>query len=381
MGCTAVFEMIAEKEAGADAEVHEWRPAEGTQHHTFDIDIEALTKRAQDFSSNRYTVPAHVSHVTQDTYTAQKLEGVNDLSLVEKESYLSSLVARLVGTRGRTQAALEAIVRFTQEAIYHNPLEQPPLSLHPYDIIQLGEGRCGHVAQVVTHLLRRAGFAARIRQFPAHVIAEVFLDGQWRIIDADVFKNGIMPKNERGELMSMRDLDRQPYRLDQFPPTGLWMRVGTRYARNAAGIDITGYVDVVNPEHRGYWSGKYVHWIPQEYPPSLPRLNKQPDYPACPAKITFSWEPSTDSDGDVRSYRVRVGTTSKGYSWNEVVYDRLLSQTGTEVGEFETTATSVVVTIERPGDYYWSVQAIDDHVMKEPHTFYWSSDEDRFRIG
>ncbi len=380
LGFTAVFEMVATKTPakGSGQDRQEGGNAETAAPPT---DVKALLARGQDF--NRRRVPGkEVTSVSHDTYPSDELAALRaKWEEVDTEGYLNTLVHQLIGGCSGEQEKVERIITFVQGAIFHNPLVQPPVSLTSFEILQWGEGRCGHVAKLTVDLLRRAGFSARTRQFDRHIIAEVFLDKEWRIVDGDAFKNGVIPKNKHGQILSFKDLEENPYQLDRFPPTGLWIRKGSRYTRNLAGIEVDGYVDAVNQEDRGYLSGLYCRWIPRECPPSVPQLPKLPAHKVCPAEVTLLWPPSTDRDSDLRGYRVRVGATSKGYTYNNVTYDRILNQTGVEVGQFETTDANLRVWIDRPGRYYWSVQAIDDHILKEPETFYWSSDEDSFQVG
>ena len=156
------------------------------------------------------------------------------------------------------------------------------------------------------------------------------------------------------------------------------MRPGTVYARNAAGEEVTGYIDAVEPHVRGYPSTLYTTWAEREHPPSIPGGLRSE---TAERRVHLAWEPSTDPDGDLRGYRVRIGTTSKGWSWDDVVYERLTAETGTEVGLFEIPETTLEVEVDRLGTYYWSVAAVDDHVLREPETFYCSSDDGSFRIG
>lgn len=342
MGLTAVFETVAEK---------------------------------ADTSDNKSPKGPVFTSKLGDTATLLTLDSNQYKDKVSQERYLDRLVEHLAADCSTEQLKVERIIVFLQEAIFHDPIKQPPLNLSPFELLQLGEGRCGGVATLAADLLRRAGFASRTRQFDHHVIAEVFLDHQWRIVDADLFKNGVIPRNQNGQLLSMRDLEENPYQIDKFPPTGgLCLRTGSHYAIFEAPLS------VLSSEYRGYISGYYCHWIPQQYPPSIPQLIKQPDHSYHPVIVTLAWRPSLPKNGESPRYRVRIGTTSKGYSFKNAVYSQLLNETGIEVGQFETSITNLNVKLERPGRYFWSVQAIDGHVTSEPNTFYWSSDEDSFQV-
>jgi len=373
-GATCVWELLAEKRRGLHADA---RLLVG-------VDVDALQRRGTSFEPAVRAVDAAVRHVslanpTEGDFGADRIAAARTrLAGRDREAYLDAVAARLTEGAAALEDAVGAVIRFLQDAVFHHPLRQPPVGLDVAELLEVGEGRCGHVARIAVDLLRRAGFGARTRQLPRHIVAEVFLDGQWRLVDADAFKNGVVPKRRDGLLLTMRDLEKNPYQIDRFPPTGLWARPGTVYARNAAGVEVTGYVDAVEPHVRGYPSTLYTTWAEREHPPSIPGGLRSE---TAERRVQLAWDPSTDPDGDLRGYRVRIGTTSKGWSWNDVVYERLTAETGTEVGLFETPETALEVEVDRPGTYYWSVAAVDDHVLREPETFYWSSDERSFRIG
>ena len=373
-GATCVWELLAEKRRGLRADV---RPA-------VNVDVDGLRRRGTSFEPAERAVDAAVRHVsladaTESEFGADRIAAARArLAGQDQEAYLDAVAARVTVGAATPQEAVEAVILFLQETMFHHPLRQPPVALDVAELLEVGEGRCGHVARIAVDMFRRAGFSARTRQLPRHIVAEVFLHGQWRLADPDAFKNGVVPRRRDGSLLTVRDLEENPYQIDRFPLTGLWARPGTVYARNAAGEEVTGYIDAVEPHIRGYPSTLYTAWAEREHPPSIPgRLRSE----TADRHVRLAWDPSTDPDGDLRAYRVRIGTRSKGWSWDDVVYERLTAETGIEVGLFETEETTLEVEVDRPGTYYWSVTAVDDHLVREPETFYWSSDERSFRIG
>jgi SAM-dependent methyltransferase len=377
LGARCVWELLAEKTAAASGAGATRPPARGPAQ---------LAGRGRVFEGPEREVPADVTHIeevppSEEDFGAERLSAVREsLRNVDPERELDGLAQLVVdGAVGDDEKA-ERLIRFAQDAFYHHPIRQPPVELPVLELVQLAEGRCGHVARVIEDLARRVGLNARVRQLPRHIIAELFVDGEWRIADGDAYKNGVVPRQRDGALLSVRDLEVNPYQLDRFAPTGLWVRRGSRYARNAAGHEVTGYVDAIDYEDRGYMSWHYASWAAPEYPPRVPRLRPVADL-ARPGRVRLEWEPSSDLDGDLRGYRVRIGTTSKGWSYDDVDYERLIRETGVEVGEFETADPFLEVAIGAPGVYFWSVTAFDAHLDREPDTFYWSSDEGTFRVG
>lgn len=374
LGVRCVWELLAEKSSAAPPAHPRVRPS---------IHPAEVAARGRTFDGPSRTVSSKVTHVeevpvSEDDFGAERLAAVRGrLRGIDVDAELDALARLIVDGTAHPGEKAERVIRFAQDAFYHHPVRQPPVDLPVLELLQLGEGRCGHVSRVIEDLARRAGLSARERQLPRHIIAEVFVDGEWRLADGDAYKNGIVPRRRDGKLLSMRDLEANPYQLDRFAPTGLWVRRGTRYARNDSGVEVTGYVDSINFEDRGYMSWHYASWAAAEYPPSVPRaLRASIDG----RRVRLLWAPSEDRDGDLKGYRVRIGTTSRGWSYDDVTYERLANDTGAEVGEFESVEPSFEVSVS-PGDYVWSVRAIDDHVLREPETYYWPSDEARFSVS
>lgn len=377
LGFQAVWELLATR-LEADSSM---APDEGARPT-----VDYALASAQEFDAPEHSVDSDVIRIEQPAddgpdyhYSAAKRERVETLDGVDRDAALAAVAQEVTSGQETPGAQVEAAIRFCQDSIYHHPVEQPPLTLHPLETLRVGEGRCGHVARLLVTLLRGAGFSARTRQLRDHVVAEVFLADEWRIADADAFKNGVIPKGVDGLLLSMRDVEHNPYRIDSYQPSGWWVQPGTHYVRNAVGETVTGYVDALPPDERGFLSNRYAWWLDPTYPPSVPVLDNV-DSPSQPGKIALSWAPSSDPDGDLEGYTVRVGTTSRGWSYDSAVYERLTAETGTEIALVETSETVAEVTIESPGTYFWSVSAFDAHRALEPNTFYWSSDEGSFEV-
>lgn len=326
-----------------------------------------------------FQVPGDITRVEKTYYPRSLLrEGRAAVGGTDPGLYLRSLLDALTQGAAGPQEVIERIICFIQDALRHSPLRQPMEGGEIVDdarlLLHLSEGRCGHAAAAAAQLFRAAGFRARVSQLHSHVIAEVHFGGTWRIADADAFKNGVIPKTSDGGLLSMEELRAAPHLIDRFPPTGLVWRTGTRYGRNAAGLPVEGHVDLWDFEDKGFLCSHYLP-VPRQFPPALPRLLRPRVVLSKPGLARLEWEASRDRDGDLLHYEARVGTTSKGWSYDRVVYENLLNETGADVGAIRTSAPSVEVKLPRPGRYFWSVKAVDRHVEIEPRTHFWSSDE------
>ncbi|NSW89107.1 MAG: hypothetical protein HPY74_00240 [Firmicutes bacterium] len=71
------------------------------------------------------------------------------------------------------------------------------------ELLLLHEGRCGHQACVVVQLAQAAGWRGRLVQLNCHRVAEVFVDGKWRLADPDELEQGFIGTDDKGEPASI----------------------------------------------------------------------------------------------------------------------------------------------------------------------------------
>ena len=292
-------------------------------------------------------------------------------------SYMKRLARAIVGGESDEDQAVRRILRFVQKAVFRDPVAQPLLedgSL-PDGLAALvcARGRCGHTARILVDLLHHAGFDARLRQFPRHVVAEANCGNRWVIADADAFKCGVIPENAQGRLLSMEEIEAHPYVLDRFPPTGWMMRPGSRPTRGILGCPVRGYVDALEPDQRGFVSGCYVPRA-AGCPPSLPEIRR---FEAVGGRFVLSWTASRVREGKLREYRVRVGTRSRGWTYDDVfLAEAPLPETAGDVLETVTTELGLEGPFPPSAPrLFASVVAVSDRVALEPFTFFWPSEE------
>jgi len=77
-------------------------------------------------------------------------------------------------------------------------------------------------------------------------------------------------------------------------------------------------------------------------------------------------------------YEVLVGAQSRGWNYEDPVYDNVPRDTS---GKPILTEDCQIEIALDPGRHYWSVKAIDKHREKEPRTYYFPSDEHTFEVG
>jgi len=273
--------------------------------------------------------------------------------------------------------AVHRLLEFVQRSLFRDPVSQPLTAEGGVPdagvILFSARGRCGHAARLVLELAQQAGLDARLLQLPAHVVAEVKVEDRWVLVDADTFKNGVIPVNRQGRLPTLEDLMTDPYQLDRYPPTGWYLRPNTRWTRGMLGEQVRGYVDALEPDERGFVSGYFVP-AAQGFPPSLPRTVRLEVHRDC---FHLQWSPSTVKHDTLLGYRVRVGTTSRGWTYEDFgADDAVLRSTPADVLSVQTPQTCVEGPIPPEARrLYASVTPVSSRIDKEPQTHFQPSEE------
>ena len=318
------------------------------------------------------------------SYVRKKLAGVS------KAAYLQAILDHILEPGMSPQQKVETMNRFVQDAMFHNPLEQPmepgaeryaehyaheqlprfaPIDdpqywlgdvIEAHELLELHDGRCGHQAQLLAQLFRQAGFQARVMQMVHHRITEVFYDDGWHYCDPDIFKHGVMARKPDGTLPSAQWMidPANVYAADALPPDGVIFT--PEQARDTAGNLIKGYIGLSFTGGEVAFYSCYLG-APADYPPAVPVLLPPR---LRPRAVTLSWEPSAHKDADPPRYDVDVYMecgSAPVAMWRDL-----------EV-------TSVEVYNLAPGQYRWAVRATDIHRKLNPATWYYPA-EDRFAV-
>lgn len=231
-------------------------------------------------------------------------------------------LARCVTARARgEEEAFVALYAFVQQAVFRDPVCQPvdaagdPAA--PLVTLFTGRGRCGHAARLLLALCGHAGLEGRILQLERHVAAEIRVDGVWALADADAFKNGVLPRDGEGGLLTRETLRAQPWRIDAAAPTGWMVLPGDPATRGVFGHAATGYVDALPPQERGPLSRYYAPGSGGALP-SLPRI----DAFACDGgEARLSWTASRfspEAGETVLGYRVAVRSRPRGWEYGGI---------------------------------------------------------------
>src|SRR3989344_7820492 len=107
-----------------------------------------------------------------------------------------------------------AIWKFVREARYH--FQKPLSSSYPLPPLALfnswGYANCGEASRAVIGLSRLAGFEAREIRLNQHIVAEIFYNNDWHMLDAD---GEVLFFDQEGDILSVEEIKNQPSLLLQ----------------------------------------------------------------------------------------------------------------------------------------------------------------------
>lgn len=263
-------------------------------------------------------------------------------------------------------------VRFVQKAIFHDALREPKTT-DPEEILKLGFGRCGETSIVLSSRLNKSGIENRIVKLLKHIVVEAKWDGGWHLLDADLFKHGVIPKDDLGRIPALRDVQGSCF-MDRFPATAyVYTRDYALYKDMKAELLPPRFYEA---HEAGFVSYYYQmnRCLPLKHPPSRPTgLTSR----VTGRSVALRWAEASDIDNDLMGYEVMIGTQSRGWDYDDPNYENVPCDTSNtpifaEEESFETQLD--------PGTYFWSVRAVDAHRKKEPRTYYFPSRELNFTV-
>jgi hypothetical protein len=224
-------------------------------------------------------------------------------------------------------------------------------------------------------LLDSSGIENRIVKMMKHIVVEAKWGGCWHLLDADLFKHGVVPARDDGTIPSLRDVQ-GAYFMDRFPPT---MYVYTREYVNFAcrSMKLLCPPHFYEPHEAGFVSHYYQMnlGLPLEYPPSRPTgLSAKVNH----NRVILQWRASRDTDNDLVGYDVMVSRQSRGWNYADPAYENVPMDTS-DVSTF-TEYRELELKVGK-GQHFWSVRAVDEHRRKEPQTYYFPSNESEFTVG
>ncbi|HOX37647.1 MAG TPA: hypothetical protein PL033_06625 [Candidatus Brocadiia bacterium] len=275
------------------------------------------------------------------------------LAGVDRKMYFQGILDRILkpGMGGREQVA--AICGFISDAIYYNPIEQPQenhtgeMLTDAIELLELHDGRCGQGVCVTLALLEAAGVECRKRDVFHHVTCEARYGARWHLADALMFGKD-QPELD-GVVVNVEFLQANPYFADAFPLR--CFAYNPEELLSEDGYRILGY-------SFGDWGSlAYYSWYmggAEDYPPMMPVF--LPPLRLDEGAVELRWAPSAKRNGGRIRYRVTV------------CKDRDRTQPLAQETVDGTSLNWRVPEMNRM--YFVGVAAIDDHVARNPQTWY-----------
>ena len=128
---------------------------------------------------------------------------------------------RVIQGRSEPQAALSKLLEYVHLQVVSPPNDARTGDLaHPLDILAVGRGYCDQQANVFAQLARtipvdvQMTFLHDASGASPHSVAEVYLDGAWRVVDPLL---GVPILNHEGALATREELARDPALLTELP--------------------------------------------------------------------------------------------------------------------------------------------------------------------
>ncbi len=306
------------------------------------------------FVSQPWTPPIRDMEGVVSYYDPKRIAAVRKrLKGTNKRRYLKDIVGRLFADGMSDKERVAAICGFVSNALYYNPIQQPQedhtgeMLLDAVELLELHDARCGQGVRVTLALLDAAGIECRERAVHHHVTCEARYDGRWHLSDALMFGAG-QPERD-GEVLNVAQLRRSPYFADAYPlrcfaytPEELLTTDGYR---------TLGYCF-------GDWGSlAYYSWYmggELDYPPFMPTY--LPAERASDDTVRLRWALGEKRNGGAVRYRVTVYADR---ARTQPLFARVVK------------STSLKWRVPEPNRMYFvGIAATDDHVEKNPDTWY-----------
>jgi hypothetical protein len=266
------------------------------------------------------------------------------LAATDVAKYWRELAPLVAGDTREPGELANKVGDFVRRQIYYNPVQE--LGPDPMLALESHDGRCGRSVAVALRLCQELGLEARQVDLRHHVVAEVYYDDAWHLLDPLVC--GGRPPQRDGQVLSVAEIQAAPYEVDRLPLDCFVYE--PELLRTTDGFNLLGYV-FGEWGSQPYYSGYYgAAW---DYPPTLPHI--------LPARrldehhIELRWAPSIKQGGGTVCYRL------------ELFDDRALTQ---KLGDMILPQAGHVVAPESMRMLYFRVSAMDDHRHHQPQTWY-----------
>jgi hypothetical protein len=318
-----------------------------------------------------------LTNYTRAIYPLMRINSIErTIASIGETTYFENILRTLIIDKRSDLDKIRAILLFVQSAFYRNPVTQPLTELHtlpsPAASLASGIGRCGVTNQVLVTLLKMAGYDANVWQLKNHISATVKLDGHDVLIDADMFKHGVLPLKDN-QFISKASIISDPYILDHLPQTG-WV-----YGSDVNEVTRTffgharGYVDA-RPLHLLGFPSFYYGAEVRGYCPSVPsnvRISK-----TSKEALVLEWNESLNANKDEEiGYEIFIASKSIGFDVDNI--NPMINDSYEFKKIFFTYDLSLEIS-QNEFDFgvnFIVVKPRTDWTLKNKNTFYWPSKE------
>lgn len=297
-------------------------------------------------------------------------EALNRANIAGGKLLITSLAEKICRGAEDDRERVARLICFAQDALAHHPLVQAfgfngAAVTDPAHALFLGIGRCGTVAPLIASLCESIGIKARIESVPAHIFGVAEIDDEEVLLEADVFKQGIIPLGHTGNMLTFSELLKDPRITDPLPNFNTWWAVHYRDEKDIWGRKPYGYREI---DGAIAIYASYFEPGPMAYLPKVPTLTVK----RSGAMLLLEWDDVTPFDGAVVEYRAVVRKTSRCWDYNKLPETKglILSPPPAEI-ELQID-TPLAVEIEWPDVGYVEVSP---QLKERPDVFCWPSNE------
>ena len=144
----------------------------------------------------------------------------NKLHEVSRQKVLRKLFLEVNHPFDIEESKWQNIIHQVHLTMFNHNFQQPlyedgTVVSDPLVLLELGSGRCGHIARLIVDIALANSYQARLVQLASHIVAEVYWDKKWHIIDADIADYPIAFSGQYWP--SVIELNSYPYYIDNYP--------------------------------------------------------------------------------------------------------------------------------------------------------------------
>lgn len=146
--------------------------------------------------------PGELTFATNEAAASVAMTCAED---IDRAEFLREVATMATAHLNATERKVRACLLLAQKLFYHHFAVQPMKGtqhlVDPVEVSIFRACRCGNSARFVVDLLEVLQIPARLISGACHTASEVFIDGQWRLLDPSLYPPGIVLEDEDGRLL------------------------------------------------------------------------------------------------------------------------------------------------------------------------------------